>query len=135
MLNLFWHSHNPCRAAYSTQYRSAIFYHNDEQKKIALETMQVEEARRGKIQTAIVPATAFYLAEDYHQKYALRNAPELMAEFQTMYPKLNDFVNSTAAARVNGYIHGGGSVSQFEKEAPSLGLSDNALIVLRRYVR
>jgi peptide-methionine (S)-S-oxide reductase len=135
VLDLFWHSHNPCRAAYSTQYRSAIFYHNDEQKKIAFETMKNEEARRGKIQTAIVPATEFYLAEDYHQKYALRNAPELMEEFKAIYPKLNDFVNSTAAARINGYIHGSGSIAQFEKEAPTLGLSDNGLIILRRYMR
>lgn len=135
MLDRFWNTHNPCRAAYSMQYRSAIFYHNDEQKKIALETLQREEAKRGKIHTAIVPATEFYLAEDYHQKYALRNSAELMAEFEKIYPDLNDFVNSTAAARINGYLHGNGSAAALEAEAPLLGLSENGLKVLRGYLR
>jgi len=135
LLDKFWHAHNPCRAEYSRQYRSAIFYHNDEQKKLALETMHREEATRGKIATAIVPATEFYLAEDYHQKYAIRCSSELSAEFNAMYPKLNDFVNSTAAARVNGYLNGSGSRAQFEAEAPELGLSTKAVEILRRRMR
>jgi len=97
--------------------------------------MKREESKRGKIQTAVVPATEFYLAEDYHQKYALRNSREIMAEFRAMYPDLNNFVNSTAAAHVNGYIHGNGTAEQFDREAESLGLSFKALKILRAYIR
>ncbi len=58
-----------------------------------------------------------------------------MEEFAKIYPNLNDFVNSTAAARANGYAHGLGSAETFELEAPSLGLSDRALIILRQHMR
>ena len=61
--------------------------------------------------------------------------PEVMEEFAKIYPKLNDFVNSTAAARANGYAHGLGSNEDFEREAPSLGLSDGALSILRQHMR
>ncbi|KAH8813083.1 peptide methionine sulfoxide [Xylogone sp. PMI_703] len=54
-----------------TQYRSAIFYHNDEQKSIAEEvTKQANEKWwKGKISTQILPAAEWWDAEDYHQKY------------------------------------------------------------------
>ena len=55
-----------------TQYRSAIFYHDEEQRKIA-ERVKDQVARsgkwKGKIVTEIVPAGTFWTAEDYHQKY------------------------------------------------------------------
>jgi peptide-methionine (S)-S-oxide reductase len=59
-----------------TQYRSAIFYHSAEQKRIAEE--MIAELTRDKvfakpIVTEIVPATAFYIAEDYHQEYFAQN--------------------------------------------------------------
>jgi peptide methionine sulfoxide reductase MsrA len=52
--------------------RSAIFYHSPEQKRIAEESKQKLEASgrfRKPIVTEITPASAFYLAEDYHQRY------------------------------------------------------------------
>jgi hypothetical protein len=55
-----------------------------------------------KIQTEILPFGKFYLAEDYHQKYQLRQRRQLMAEFKAMYSRNIDFVNSTAAARAKG---------------------------------
>lgn len=59
-----------------TQYRSAIFYHNDEQKKVAEEVIkQVNESKKWPrpIVTEIVPATKFYPAEEYHQDYLKKN--------------------------------------------------------------
>jgi peptide-methionine (S)-S-oxide reductase len=53
-----------------TQYRSAIFYHSPEQKKIAeevTEKVQKEHYKNNKIATEIIPAGTFYSAEDYHQ--------------------------------------------------------------------
>jgi peptide-methionine (S)-S-oxide reductase len=61
-----------------SQYRSAIFYHDDEQRKIA-EQVKDELDQSGKyrypIITEIVPAQDFYVAEDYHQHYYVRRIP------------------------------------------------------------
>ena len=73
--------------------------------------------------TEILPATEFYLAEAYHQKYRLRREPDLMKEFNAMYPNDNDFINSTAAARVNGYLDGYGVFEALQAELDTYGLS------------
>jgi peptide-methionine (S)-S-oxide reductase len=55
-----------------TQYRSAIFFHSDEQKRIAAEVMKRldgEKLWNGPIVTEIAPASTFYVAEDHHQEY------------------------------------------------------------------
>lgn len=59
-----------------TSYRSAIFYANDDQKRIAetyITQLDVAHAWKHKIVTQVVPLKAFYRAEDYHQDYALKN--------------------------------------------------------------
>ncbi len=107
---------------------SAIFYHNDNQHKLALETKTFEEKQRNKkIQTEILPFGKFYLAEDYHQKYQLRQHSDLMREFKAMYPRSLDFINSTAAARVNGYVSGHGRLEEINAIIESLGLSTAGL--------
>lgn len=127
LLSIFWQSHDPTSRAWSRQYMSAIFYHNDEQRELALETRASEEKRRNKkIQTEILPFSNFYLAEDYHQKYGLRGNSDLMREFKAMYPRDIDFINSTAAARVNGYLGGYGTAEEIKATIDSLGLSSAA---------
>ena len=75
LLETFWMIHDPTQKNrqgpdIGTQYRSAIFYHNSEQKKIAEQSKKQKEKDLGiKIQTEIVPAIEFYPAEEYHQKY------------------------------------------------------------------
>ncbi len=109
--------------SWSRQYMSAVYFHSEEQKKLAVETSNREAAKRkGKIYTEIVPASEFYLAEAYHQKYLLRQRPALMKEFNAIYPATEDFVNSTAAARINGYLGGYGTFSTLKAELNSLGL-------------
>ena len=106
---------------------SAIFYHSDEQRKLALETKALQEERRNKkIQTEIVPFSKFYLAEDYHQKYYLSGQTDLMREFQAVYPGNIDVVHSTAAARVNGYVGGHGTLEEVQAVIESLGLSPSS---------
>jgi len=59
-----------------TQYRSSIFYHGDVQKKIAIDVIEKLNLRRNselKIVTEVVPVADYYIAEDYHQKYILKN--------------------------------------------------------------
>jgi peptide-methionine (S)-S-oxide reductase len=124
LLFVFWQSHDPTSKSWSRQYMSAIFYHTDEQRKLALETQAFEEKQRNKkIQTQILPFGEFYLAEDYHQKYYLRGQTDLMREFKAMYPRDIDFVDSTAAARVNGYLGGNGTSEEIKATIESLGLS------------
>lgn len=124
LLAIFWESHNPGSRSWSRQYMTAIFFHNDEQKKLALETKNQVAARiKDEVYTQILPATEFYLAEDYHQKYFLRREPELLKELTAIYQNTKDFVASTAAARLNGYVAGYGTRAGIEEEIGSLGLS------------
>ena len=124
LLDLFWHEHSPTSRPYSRQYMSAIFYHNAEQKRLALKTKEREEARlKKKVYTEILPFSRFYLAEDYHQKYSLRGIPDLAKEFAAIYPELQYFVNSTAVTRVNGYAGGDGTAAQLDVEIELLGPS------------
>ena len=77
LLAVFWKIHNPTtldRQApdMGSQYRSAIFYHDDEQKAAAVaskEQLQNSGKYNGVIATEIVPASTFYMAEEYHQQY------------------------------------------------------------------
>lgn len=81
LLRLFFRLHDPTTKNrqsndIGTQYRSAIFYHSEEQKKSA-ESVKAEVDKSGKwkspIVTEIVPAVTFYDAEEYHQKYLEKN--------------------------------------------------------------
>jgi peptide-methionine (S)-S-oxide reductase len=127
LLGVFWDSHYAGTPSWSRQYMSIIFFHNDDQKRLAIESRDHEAVRiKGKIFTEIVPATEFYLAEAYHQKYRLRSEPDLVMELRAIYPREEDFVNSTAAARVNGYLDGYGTLSDLQEELPGFGLSPAA---------
>ena len=125
LLDIFWKAHDPTNKSWTRQYRAALFFHGEEQKKAALESREREAARlKGKIKTEVLPATEFYPAEDYHQKYYLQQDRLLLKEFQAMVPLTRDFVNSTSAARVNGYLGGYGSGAALKEELDQLGLSD-----------
>lgn len=77
LLDIFWHTHNPTTLNQQgndigTQYRSAIFYHSAEQKKIAEKSkreMMESHFYKDPIVTEIVAFTKFYVAEDYHKNY------------------------------------------------------------------
>lgn len=77
LLAVFWASHDPTTlnrqgADVGTQYRSAVFFHGPEQEAAAVASKEKLEASgklRRKIVTEITPASAFYMAEDYHQQY------------------------------------------------------------------
>jgi len=81
LLDAFWHNVDPttkdrefCDVGH--QYRSAIFYHNEEQHRLALQSKEELEKNKpfkGPIVTEIVQATEFYPAEEYHQHYYKKN--------------------------------------------------------------
>jgi peptide-methionine (S)-S-oxide reductase len=75
LLDAFWKLHDPTQVNrqgpdFGTQYRSAIFTHSLEQEKAAIASREHAQASFSKpIATQILPAPAFYRAEDYHQRY------------------------------------------------------------------
>lgn len=82
LLDVFWRNIDPTTlngqfADVGAQYRTAIFYHNEEQKRLAQaskEKMETSDKFSGKkIVTEIVPAGEFYSAEEYHQQYYKKN--------------------------------------------------------------
>lgn len=120
LLDIFWTKHNPCSRS-SPQYMSAIFYHNEEQLKLAEQTKEeMQKNKPMKITTAIRPAPRFYNAEDYHQKYLLRQHRSLLRSLDITDSEL---ITSHVAARLNGYVGGHGNMDLFEQEKDKLGLN------------
>lgn len=81
LLKVFWGCHDPTQLNrqgpdFGEQYRSAIFYHTDDQHSTAVasrDELNDSQRLRRTIVTQIVPATTFWEAEAYHQKYHLKN--------------------------------------------------------------
>lgn len=75
LLNAFWSMHDPTTRDrqgwdFGSQYRSAIFVHDDAQERLAIASRDEHELTLARpIVTEIVPASTFYDAEDYHQRY------------------------------------------------------------------
>ena len=109
--DLFWKTHNPCGTPYSQQYMTAIWYHDDVQRAV-LEARKesLQQRFEGAVTTPVQSLGKFYLAENYHQKYGLQSKRSLMERFNEMYPRFEDFNNSTAAARLNGLAYGGSAL-------------------------
>jgi peptide-methionine (S)-S-oxide reductase len=80
LLVVFWRNIDPLTANaqfcdHGSQYRSAIFYHDETQKRLAEKSKQTVQQRfKQPVVTEIVPATQFYAAEDYHQDYYKKNS-------------------------------------------------------------
>jgi len=83
MLKAFWEGHDPTQGMrqggdVGTQYRSAIYYYSDAQKRAAEQSRDMYQQKLtasgyGPITTEIAPAPEFYFAEDYHQQYLAKN--------------------------------------------------------------
>jgi peptide-methionine (S)-S-oxide reductase len=128
LLDIFWHNHEPTVKSAFRQYMSIIFYHDEEQRKLAVATKDDQEAsRKRKVETIIVPAGLFYPAEDYHQKYYLRGKPSVMKEFNALYPSSTDFMNSTEAAKVNGFLGGNGTSGDLKADLEDTRLAPEAI--------
>ena len=122
LLRQIWTNRRGGRS-YSRQYMEAVFCSDAEQEATA---------RRLGISAPIVSDARFYLAEDYHQKYYLRHDRTLLAELADYTPR--ELVESTVAARLNGYISGQSTLAQLHDELPQLGLSAAAAMHLERLV-
>lgn len=93
LLKCFWENHNPCQGMrqandIGTQYRSGIYWFNEQQKGDAEESLRAYQALltaedQGRVTTEVEPATSFYYAEDYHQQYLAKN-PQGYCNLQTV---------------------------------------------------
>ncbi len=135
LLKIFWDSHRPTSRNGSRQYMNAIFYHDEEQRLLAMDSKTlVEQKTDGTIRSEVLPLRSFTMAENYHQKYILKQHTKLKSEFSHIYPKQRDFVASTAVARLNGYAGGNGTRDQLSRELETLGLSAEGKRVLSELV-
>ena len=98
ILEVFWNTHDPTTlnkqgADEGTQYRSVVFYHSDEQRKLAeAYKAQLDKSGvfRSRIVTEISPATVFYPAENYHQNYYALNPDQGYCSY-VIRPKVEKF--------------------------------------------
>ena len=124
LLEVFWESHRPTSHPWRRQYLNAIFFDGDGQREEALASKAAVEKRLDRsVNTEVLPLRSFTRAEDYHQKYLLKREADLMRDLTRVYPRHRDLVDSTAAARLNGYAGGYGSPEQLSREIDLLGLS------------
>ncbi|HYX69579.1 MAG TPA: peptide-methionine (S)-S-oxide reductase MsrA [Terriglobales bacterium] len=99
LLDVFFAIHDPTTPDrqgndVGTQYRSVIFYNNDDQRRAAQEKIRqltAEHAFRDPIVTALEPAATFYQAEDYHQEYFTNNPRQPYCQF-IVAPKVHKFL-------------------------------------------
>ncbi len=96
LLAVFFATHDPTTLNQQgndkgTQYRSAIFYHSEEQKEIAkryIDFLEEKNVFENKIVTEVTPATVFYNAEEEHQNYYNQNSDQLYCQY-VIVPKLD----------------------------------------------
>ena len=98
LLNVFFAIHDPTTmnrqgADVGTQYRSAIFYHDDEQKMVAeglIKSLNAQKIWDKPIVTEVAKLDKFYMAEDYHQEYFARNPYQPYCQ-AVVAPKVSKF--------------------------------------------
>jgi peptide-methionine (S)-S-oxide reductase len=100
LLDVFWHTHDPTTLNrqgndIGTQYRSAIFYHNETQREVAemsKKELEKEGIYKDPIVTEITPFKKFYEAEDYHKKYYEQHQDAPYCRF-VIEPKIRKLLN------------------------------------------
>ncbi len=98
LLEIFWNTHDPTTlnrqgADEGTQYRSVVFYHSEDQKKVADQyksQLEASKVYKNRIVTEISPLTNYYPAEDYHQNYYALNQGQGYCQY-VIRPKVEKF--------------------------------------------
>ena len=114
LLERFWEWHSPFRAAWSRQYMSAVFYHNEAQQQ-AIERSLERLREVGEPKTEVQACSVYTLAEDYHQNYYLKCN-------RTLARELAD--DSYEATKANAIM--GGHLTWTPEQVAELGLSEKA---------
>jgi len=123
LLDIFFDNHLWSSNSSSRQYWNVAFYHDEEQKQVIQEKVrQLEEEEQSTVKTKVLPVTAFYYAEDYHQKWELRKRSELADLFRGK--NLVEFADSPLAAKLNAYVGGSLTAAEVEEMLDSLHLDE-----------
>ena len=101
LLEVFWKTHDPTTlnrqgADSGTQYRSGVFYHNENQRELAQawkDKLNADHVFPNPIVTEITPVGTFYKAEDYHQNYFNQNGYEPYCQI-VIKPKMDKFLKT-----------------------------------------
>lgn len=135
LLAVFWKAHDPGYRSVSRQYRAAVFWIGEGQRRLAEASReQVAVGSVRGVATALEELRSFTPAEDYHQKYYLRSVKPIAEAYRRVYPDERQLAASTAAARVNGYLGGHGGPERLAYEVAALGLTGEARAALERIV-
>jgi len=123
LLQLFWENHDACRRVWSTQYKAMLFYADEGQRQSAGASAARIAAMRGngRITTELVPLDRFWIAEDYHQKHALRSHRELAAQVRSLFDSEAEFREAPVATKLNAFCAGDLSRAELDKELQVLG--------------
>ena len=136
LLGYFWRGHRCSSVNSSRQYRNAVFYRNDEQRRLAEASRALEANRLGiaadKVTSDIVAMGTFTYAEGYHQKYYLGRHDDIRKFLNTKYPTSKALADSTVAMRLNAYLGSGMRLNwkAFLEEMPSYGLPEQITMTL-----
>lgn len=128
ILRHFWRNHYPNRDNYKgRQYISLLRYHNEQQKeKIEDIKKEMEQELGEAIETEIAPYAGFTLAEERHQKYYLKRYPKALEQLKPLYPDSSLLIDSTFAARLNGFVKGYGNREALKQEIAEWNIEDSS---------
>ncbi|CAI5441127.1 unnamed protein product [Caenorhabditis angaria] len=129
LLDFFWSHHNPAERR-KKQYQSAILYLNDVQKEQSLKSYEVAKEKFGDIETYVEPLDKFYQAEDYHQKYWLRNKKEIFDDLKLLDTQIAE---GELATKLNAYAAGYQDFSELTKLAQEYELSTETVDKIKAY--
>ncbi|MBB6644902.1 peptide-methionine (S)-S-oxide reductase MsrA [Halobellus ruber] len=133
LLDVFWANHDPRASSRTRQYRNVILVDTVAHRQAAERTRRAVASKLGgSVGTVIEDLASFTLAEPYHQKYELRSTPVLGDELVEHYG--DDFVDSTVAARLNGFVAGHGDPDRRESFLAGLELPPRVLDEVRRRI-
>lgn len=136
LLAQFWEQHEPCAASWSRQYQAILFHENAAQADVARRSAAaVHEVEGRALTTEVRPLDRFYVAEDYHQKYALRRDGPLVAALRQHYPTDAELRDAPVSAKLNAYSYGAMPLEELRAELQKLGfeaLGDRELTGIRK---
>lgn len=126
LLRTFWQNHYPNRGNYKgRQYISLIRYRGQEQRAAINKVKKEMEKGLGEaIETDIAAFEDFTLADARHQKYYLKRYPHTLEQLQDLLPKPEHLVDSTFAARLNGFVKGYGKLRLLKDEIAAWDIAE-----------
>lgn len=118
ILRKFWQNHYPNRGNYKgRQYISMLRYRSGQQKEAIKKVRKEMERNLGEaIETEIAEYENFTMADERHQKYYLKRYPNTLQQLQDLFPKPELLIDSTFAARLNGFVKGYGKLRLLKNE-------------------